>query len=58
MEKSRPDFLLILRTLSNHDAKFIIVGGYLAGCAIPRAPDESKWQEFGRTRKSAALLTH
>jgi hypothetical protein len=27
MEKSRPDFLLILRVLSKHDVKFIIVGG-------------------------------
>jgi hypothetical protein len=27
MEKSRPDFLFILRTLSAHDVDFIIVGG-------------------------------
>jgi len=27
METSRPDFLLILRTLSKHDVEFIIVGG-------------------------------
>jgi hypothetical protein len=27
MEPSRPDFLLILRTLSAHDVEFIIVGG-------------------------------
>jgi hypothetical protein len=27
MEQSRPDFLLILRTLARHDVDFIIVGG-------------------------------
>lgn len=27
MEPSRPDFLMILRALSTHDVRFIIVGG-------------------------------
>jgi hypothetical protein len=54
MEKSRPDFLFILRTLSAHDVEFIIVGGVcgvLHGAPIStfdldlvhsRAPDNVK----------------
>jgi hypothetical protein len=36
MEPSRPDFLLILRTLSAHDVEFIIVGGVC--CVLHGAP--------------------
>ena len=30
MERSKPDFLYILRTLSKHEVEYIIVGGVCA----------------------------
>ena len=68
MEKSRPDFLLILRTLSKHDVKFIIVGGVcgvLHGAPIStfdldlvhsRAPDNVEHLLDARYRDPAGRL--